>query len=102
VRVVIAAALVLLGCTAKPWDVHPIPVAPDRTCRTGSDAGYDVWIWECHQDRKTVVRQFCGGLIGCKDAEREDVACGEVTTFEREIAAELVECRPVPDERLWP
>jgi len=98
-----ALALVCLcaGCTPKAWNTHPMPVPPDQSCRTGACAGYDVWIWDCIQNRRVVVYQFCGSFTGCNRAEREEVACGERSPFEIARARELSPCHQVPPGRSW-
>lgn len=103
-RAAIACSFVALaGCTPKPWVTHPMPRPPDRSCRTGGGVGHDVWIWTCHEGRHVVVSQYCGGFVGCRTAEREEVACGEKTPLETRIGFYLGDdCRAVPEGRRWP
>jgi hypothetical protein len=102
-RITLALALISVasGCAPKAWKTHPMSTPPDRSCRTGSDAGHDVWIWECQDGEHTVIWQFCGGLVGCREAERQDVPCDTTTPYEEEHADELDACRPVPDSQIW-
>lgn len=91
------------GCTEHAWVTHPMAAPPDRTCRTGGGAGHDVWIWSCVHGRHVVVSQYCGGFVGCSEAEREETACGEATALEKRLSMYLGErCRPVPESRRWP
>ena len=77
--------------------------APDHQCRTGGDGGYDLWIWECVDGERVAVTQYCTGLSGCREAEREATACGGTTELETEAAVgDLTSCTPVPDSRRWP
>ena len=74
---------------------------PDQSCRTGGGVGHDVWIWECYENRRVVIYQYCGGFVGCRPAEREETACGGCTPFERSHAEYLAPCRPVPEGQRW-
>lgn len=78
-----------------------MPTPPDHSCRTGGGVGHDVWIWECVENRRVVIYQYCGGFVGCRPAEREEVACGGRTPFERARANELSPCRAVPEGQRW-
>ncbi|MBW2526061.1 MAG: hypothetical protein JRI23_17910 [Deltaproteobacteria bacterium] len=99
-----AAALVLAaGCTPDAWVTHPMPTPPDRSCRTGGGAGHDVWIWNCVNGQRVVVSQYCGGFVGCSEAEREVVPCGEKAPLEKRLEPYLGEdCQPVPHSQRWP
>ena len=104
-RAVGACALVvaLVGCAQYPWVTHPMSRAPDRSCRTGGGAGHDVWMWDCLDGRHVVVSQYCGGLVGCSKAEREETACGDKTPLEKRIGHYLGnDCRAVPEGQRWP
>jgi hypothetical protein len=80
-----------------------MPTPPDRSCRTGGGVGHDVRIWDCLNDEHVVISQYCGGFVGCRDAEREVVACGEKTPVEKQLSNYLGDdCHPVPESRRWP
>jgi hypothetical protein len=104
-RVLLLSLLVfpLAGCVAKAWGTHPMPRPPDRSCRTGGGVGHDVWIWHCIDGKHVVVSQYCGGFVGCSEAEREEAACGEETPLETSLRYYLDDrCRPVPEGQRWP
>jgi hypothetical protein len=101
--VALSALFALAGCKQDPWVTHPMARPPDRSCRTGGGVGHDVWIWNCEGGRRVVVSQYCGGFVGCSEAVREEVACGEKTPLEERIGHYLGDdCRPVPEGRRWP
>jgi len=96
------AAAFVTGCWQQSaWDRHPIPSPPDHTCRTGSDGGFDVYLWDCEQGSHTVVYQWCAGLSGCKEAQKETAACGSLTAFEQSHSADLKACSPIPTALTW-
>ena len=96
-------ALVLLaaaGCCGKPWNkFRDMPRPPDQSDRTGSVAGYDVYVWECLDGKRTVIYQWSAEM-SCRRAEMQQVDCSEVTPFEKEIENEAKE--PVPSMMVWP
>lgn len=89
------------GCCEKPWDAHPADVAPDRSCRTGSVHGYDVYIWECREGQREVVYYYSAEM-SCKEPEKETAACGERTPIEKELGEKVGDdCEPVPESMRW-
>lgn len=100
---VLLSLLALTGCTANAWVSHPMPRPPDGSCRTGGGAGHDIWIWECVGDKHVVVSQYCGGFVGCREAEREVAACSQKTPLEKQLNHYLgSNCRPPPQGQRWP
>jgi hypothetical protein len=91
-----------VGCASSPWVEHPMTATPDRSCRTGHEVGADVYIWECHEQRRVVVYQTCSALLGCDRAIRQTSECGDRTSIERELGDALNRCDPVPGPRAWP
>lgn len=67
---VILVALIAAGCCSDPWRVYPEHTAPDRTCSTGSVAGYDVYIWDCLRGQHVVVAQWSGEM-SCRSPVQE-------------------------------
>lgn len=60
-------------------------------------------MWDCLDGRHVVVSQYCGGLVGCSEAEREETACGDKTPLEKRIGHYLGnDCRAVPEGQRWP
>lgn len=59
--------------------------APDRGFQTGSIYGYDVWLWDCYQNKHIAVyrtsAEMTAGLY-----ERQEVPCGELTPIETQLA----------------
>ena len=101
---VLAFALAALGigaCCGSPWSAYPMAVPPDRSCRAGSPAGYDLYIWECREGQHTVVAKYSCKL-SCHDPRQETAPCGELTPLERELG-DLAgpTCRPVPEQLRW-
>jgi hypothetical protein len=81
---------------------HPknaLPVEPDHLCQTGSTHGFDIAIWECHEENR-VVAWRTSAEMSCSEVQRESTDCGGVTDFERTLSeGEKEECfgSPPPD-----
>ena len=91
----------LAGCSPDPWVAYPSSKAPDQQCRTGGEAGYDVYLWYCVGGHRIAVFQYCTGMTGCRDPEKQVSACGAKTSIERELARELSACKLPPTTRRW-
>lgn len=95
--------LLLVGCCSRPWQTFDMPSPPDRSCRTnGGVSGYDVYIWKCVNNQKVVISQYTAEM-SCKKAQKETVACGQLTPLEKTLG-ELVKegCSEVPESQQWP
>lgn len=100
-----AVALVLLtatgGCCEEPWNAYPSEVPPDRSCRTGSVSGYDVYIWECRNDQREVV-YYHSAEMSCSEPQKETAPCGERTPIEEELGDKVdSDCESVPETMRW-
>jgi hypothetical protein len=99
---VLCLLLILTGCCQKPWQAFPMAAAPDRSCRTGTTHGYDVYIWDCYQKQKTVIYQYSAEM-SCQSPQREIVACGKLTAIEKQLKSKIGKnCQPVPELQAWP
>jgi len=99
------AALFLTGCCARPWNAVDMPETPDWQCRTGGEAGYDVYGWDCVSyegaDQHVVVSAWTASF-SCEAPTVETAPCGDLTAIEEELAAELGEdCTPPPGTMTW-
>lgn len=102
VLMLLGLLLILSGCCQKPWQAFPMTTAPDRSCRTGTTHGYDVYIWECKQKQKTVIYQYSAEM-SCQPPQREIVPCGELTALEKQLTNKVGKnCSPVPKLQAWP
>lgn len=91
-------ALLFSGCATAPWVKHQMGVMPDISCQTGSEAGYNIYIWNCYKNRKNVIYQKSAGLYSFP-AQKQIVECGAETDFEKEIelsskSAEICKRKP--------
>ncbi len=80
-------AFILTNCASKPWKKFSIDANPDKTCWTGSEAGYEVYVWDCHNSEHIVVYQWQASLYSFP-SKMEKVSCGEKTKFEKEFSIE--------------
>jgi len=64
---------------------------PDRTCDTGGPGGFDVYTWDCIENRHVTIYRFRGEW-GCGDPIKELSPCGERTPFEDAHARVLAAC----------
>jgi hypothetical protein len=91
----------LTGCCQPPWEKFEISTPPDRSCRTGTTHGYDVYIWNCQNNQKVVIYQYSTEMT-CQKSQKETARCGELTSIEKtlgELGGES--CRQVPAIRQW-
>lgn len=81
-------ALVVAGLTACSSNKSVVAAGlpdPDRGFQTGTVAGYDVWIWECYQDKHIVIYRTSAEMTAGM-YEREETPCGELTPIELKLA----------------
>ncbi|HQY64400.1 MAG: hypothetical protein IPQ09_17830 [Myxococcales bacterium] len=70
--------LALIACGGPPWSVAGAPDAPpDRQFRTGTEAGEDVYVWECHKGQRVVVHQSGSACLGTRPPVITRGPCGE-------------------------
>lgn len=86
-RLLLLAPLVLAlqaCCNDEPRDALPTP--PDRECRTGVEAGFDIAVWDCVNDEHVVAFRTSSAFTGCSGVTVQKAPCGQITPFERENA----------------
>ncbi|RLB52519.1 MAG: hypothetical protein DRJ42_14655 [Deltaproteobacteria bacterium] len=98
---ILFTVMIFTGCSSAPWEDYPTSTPPDRQCRTGHEAGHDVYLWDCLEGRHIAVFQYCTGMMGCQEPEKETSSCGELTPMETRFAEELTRCVELPPERRW-
>lgn len=97
----ILIALFFTGCCQTPWETYKISTHPDRSCRTGTTHGYDVYIWNCQNNQKVALYQYSTEM-SCQKPQKETASCGELTPIEKTLGESVGEsCRQVPDIRQW-
>ena len=101
---VIAPSLLLASCCQHPWNVHSMPEAPTRSCHaamSGQSSGFVVHIWECVNNQRVVI--YGAASEGeCMQAQNETVACGELSTIEKNLGDEVASgCKQAPAESRW-
>lgn len=77
-------ALLVTSCASPPWVKHQMDVMPDISCKTGSEAGYNIYIWKCFKDKKNVIFQKSAGLYSLP-AQKQIAECAGETDFEKKI-----------------
>ncbi len=70
----------------KPLVAGGLP-NPDRAFQTGTVAGYNVYIWDCFQNKHIVVYNFTGEMYSAA-FEREESVCGAMTPMEEKLLPE--------------
>lgn len=75
---------VFSGCCASPWLKFPNSQMPDMQYRTGASQGYDVYVWECQNGKRTAVYKH-SGLFACDEPEQEVRPCGDLTEIEKKV-----------------
>lgn len=96
------AGLMLAGCCSSPWNKFPMPVAPDRSCRTANVAGYDVYIWNCYEQQRVVIYKYSAEM-SCEEPKKETTPCGGQAPIESKLGASIQEgCKSVPVSLRWP
>lgn len=72
---------------------------PDSAFQTGTVVGYNVYIWECYQDKRIVLYNPTSEMwIG--PFKREEVKCGEKTPIELQLANEK-QIRTFDPKNFW-
>jgi hypothetical protein len=82
-----AAAFVFTTFTSNKYIAAAGLPNPDSGYQTGTIYGYDVWVWECYQNKHIVLwrtsAEFTAGQY-----TREEAACGERTLIEVKLQGE--------------
>lgn len=73
--------ILITACATAPWKNHKISTQPDVSCWTGSEAGYELYIWNCLNNEHVVVYQWQAGLY-TYPSQIEKTQCGKQTEFE--------------------
>jgi hypothetical protein len=81
------------SCTRDPWKTYPMDSPPDITCRTGSVAGWNVWVWKCVDGERVAIGKHSAEMFS--SAARKDTSpCGTLTDLEQHIGIpDRTECR---------
>lgn len=82
---IVLVCFALNGCCASPWLKFPNSQMPDMQYRTGSLQGYDVYVWECQNGKRTAVYKNSGPLLACDEPEVEVRSCGDLTEIEKKV-----------------
>src|SRR5262245_61642294 len=93
------AMLVLISsCSWNKYIVAAGLPAPDRAYQTGTIYGYDVFIWDCYQNKRIVLWHTSAEMTS-GPFTREETVCGGVTPIEEKLAD--VEKRGRDPTRFW-
>jgi len=99
IGLILFALAAVTGCCSESWVKFPVMQGPDLSYRTGADGGYDVYIWNCMNNRRVVIYKFTASFT-CREPEKQTSQCGEITPIEAELKD--TSKRRVPDSLLWP
>jgi hypothetical protein len=72
------------SCARDPWKTYPMDSPPDITCRVGSVAGWNVWIWTCVDGERVAIGKHSAEMYSGAP-EKDTAACGTVTALEQRI-----------------
>lgn len=90
--------LLLAACLSNKNAVAAGLPAPNSGFQTGTVFGYDVYIWDCYQDKRIVVyRESAEMRVG--PYMREEAECGGMTPIETKLANERK--RTLDPSRFW-
>ena len=84
-------AVLLTACSTALWKKYPLSTLPDFACSTEGEAGYDVYVWECVNQKRIVISRFCAGLYPCSSEKREEVPCGTKSQLEDQLTQRGIE-----------
>ena len=79
------AAAVFTACTSNKYIAAAGLPAPDRGYQTGTIYGYDVWIWDCYQNKHIAVYRSSAEMTAGM-YERQETPCGQLTPIEQKLA----------------
>ncbi|MFC1669316.1 hypothetical protein ACFL20_02930 [Spirochaetota bacterium] len=74
----------LTGCCSKPWKKYHGLSKPDISFRTGSDGGYDIYVWKCRNKKRIAIYKFTASFT-CKEPQKEESPCGTLTPIENKF-----------------
>lgn len=80
-------AILFTACTSNKYIAAMGLPDPDSGFQTGTVAGYDVWIWDCHQGKRIVVWRTSAEMTAGAYT-REETTCGGQTPIELKLANE--------------
>lgn len=80
-----AALFVFSSCSVNKYIVAAGLPTPDRAYQTGTIYGYDVYIWECYQNKRIVLWKTSAEMTS-GPFTREETVCGGTTPIEAKLA----------------
>jgi hypothetical protein len=83
----------------ESWKKFPMSSPPGQQCRSGAEAGYDVFVWECHEGKRVAIYQYSTPLSR-RQPVREETPCGGRTPIEERLKL-MNECEPPPEGLRW-
>jgi len=95
-----ACAFLACGRGGDPWREFPMSTPPDRQCRKGTEGGYDVYVWNCHDGARVVIYKYFT-YLGSREPVREEVPCGGRAPIEERLKLPD-ECKLPPEGFRWP
>lgn len=99
VGVILILSILLVSCGSNKHDIAAGLPAPDAAFMTGVAAGYNVFIWECHQGRRIVIYKESGEMWS-SSYRREESVCGSQTPIEITLADAKAK-RDIDPKEFW-
>lgn len=100
IKLIFISFLCFSGCAQAPWKKFAINQFPDSTCWTGSEAGYEIYAWECFNGEHFIVYQWQTGLFSYP-SKIEKTKCGALTPFEIRKAMVGLSRKCIKEARPW-
>ncbi len=96
--IALTALVLFSSCSVNKYIIAAGLPAPDRAYQTGTIYGYDVFIWDCYQNKRIVLWKTSAEMTS-GPFTREETACGGMTPIEQKLAPE--EKRERDPRRFW-
>jgi hypothetical protein len=94
--------LLLIACHDDPWTSQDAPkVRPDEEFRTGTEAGFDVWIWHCYEGQRIVIMQHGSAFFGAGRPQTTTGPCGAPLSVESKFPPSERQ-NEIPEGYRWP
>jgi hypothetical protein len=75
--VLVLFVLGAMACSGSPWKVANAPTSPpDMQFQTGVEVGEEVYVWNCYQGSRVLVRQSSSACFGAGPTQLYKGACG--------------------------
>jgi hypothetical protein len=98
---VCCGGIVIFLLSSSPLNKYVVAAGlpePDRAYQTGTIYGYNLYVWNCYQNKHIVVFHWTSEMTS-HPFSREEAACGATTPIETQLAGEKT--RELDPNRFW-